>query len=184
MVNDMKRILVFSGSNSSTSVNRQLAHFIAGQLQDHQVTEIDLRDYPLPLFSIDIEKNDGIPESAQRLMAELHKHDAFVIVVPEHNASFPAFFKNVFDWLSRVEKGFFKERPIALFGATPGRSGAASSLNHSERILSGFLKGKVVGSLGLASFNHNIERLEDGSTRVTDEDFLRGMTDLLLKLDD
>ena len=56
----MKKLLAFSGSNSSKSINQQLVKHVTSFVKNNKVTVIDLRDYPLPLFSIDIEENEGI----------------------------------------------------------------------------------------------------------------------------
>ncbi len=178
----MKKILVFSGSNSSASINRQLAKYIGEQIEGQSITYLDLRDYPLPLFSLDIEKADGIPENAQKLKALFEEHDAFVLSIPEHNASMPAFFKNTIDWISRIEMKFLGGKPIALFGASPGRSATASSRANAERTLSRSLGGNVIGSLGLPSFRHNTEVQDDGSLVVTDEAFVQDMKLILENL--
>ena len=91
----MKKLLAFSGSSSSKSINQQLVIHVTSFVKNNKVTVIDLRDYPLPLFSIDIEENEGIPENAKKLKQLFDKHDGFIIALPEHNTSMTAFFKNM-----------------------------------------------------------------------------------------
>ena len=88
----MKKILAFAGSNSSTSVNRKLVEHAASIAGTHEVTLIHLTDFDAPLFSEDLEKESGVPESIQKLKAVFEAHDAFMIASPEHNGMMPAFF--------------------------------------------------------------------------------------------
>ncbi len=178
----MKKILIFSGSNSSQSINTKLAGYIQSQFPAEKISGIDLRDYPLPIYAHDIEAEEGIPENAQKLKAVFDAHDAFIITLPEHNTSLTAFFKNTVDWLSRVEKGLFADKPILLFGTSPGPGGARNVLAHAEKVLSGYLRGKVVGTLGLPKFHKSVEKHDDNSIAVTDATFNDGMKTLLEKL--
>ena len=42
-----------------------------------EVDVIDLRDFPLPLFDQDLEREEGTPEAATRLKGLMVEHDAF-----------------------------------------------------------------------------------------------------------
>ena len=152
----MKKILTFSGSNSSKSINQALVKHVTSFVKNNKVTEIDLRDYPLPLYSLDIEENEGIPENARKLKQLFDKHDAFIISLPEHNTSMTAFFKNTIDWLSRIQMSLFNNKPILLLSASPGPGGGRSVLAQAETVLSGYLAGKVIGKLGLAKFYDSV----------------------------
>src|SRR3546814_20113914 len=70
---------------------------------------------------------------------------AYIIAIPEHNGNFPAFFKNIIDWLTRIERGFFKDKPILLLNATPGPTGGRSVLGNAEKLFS-FFSGNVIGT--------------------------------------
>jgi len=165
----MKKVLVFGGSNSSESVNQSLAR-IAGNLLEHtEMNEIHLTDYPLPIYGIDHEKSKGIPEEAVQLKSVFDAHDAFIISVPEHNISVPAFFKNSIDWLSRIHMSFFEHKPILLLSTSPGKGGGRSSLSHAEAILSNYLAGRIVGKFSLPRFYQSVEIGQDGSTRLKAE---------------
>ncbi len=165
----MKKILVFSGSNSSKSINTKIAEYAARLVAHHQVKVIDLRDYPLPIYSRDIEKNEGIPANVLALKALFDEHDGFIIALPEHNNSFSAFFKNTIDWISREHVSFFEHKPIALLAASPGPGGGRSVLAHAQKVLSGYLAGKVVGTVSVARFHQNTESREAGGIIVKDE---------------
>eukprot|EP01029_Cantina_marsupialis_P028307 TRINITY_DN7759_c0_g1_i1.p3 TRINITY_DN7759_c0_g1~~TRINITY_DN7759_c0_g1_i1.p3 ORF type:complete len:117 (+),score=12.29 TRINITY_DN7759_c0_g1_i1:37-387(+) len=79
----MKKIIAFAGSNSSNSINQQLVNYIA-TLTD-QVELIKLTDYDAPIYNIDLETQDGIPDSINRLAEKLAKADQLIISVAEHN---------------------------------------------------------------------------------------------------
>jgi NAD(P)H-dependent FMN reductase len=59
---------------------------------------LDLNDYEMPIYSIDRETEDGIPEEAQRFYDELGAVDAILISFAEHNGAYTAAYKNIFDW--------------------------------------------------------------------------------------
>ncbi|MEO0474302.1 MAG: NAD(P)H-dependent oxidoreductase, partial [Bacteroidota bacterium] len=60
----MNNILVFGASNSRHSINRQFASYTAAQLENVKIHLIDLNDFEMPIYGIDREKADGIPEKA------------------------------------------------------------------------------------------------------------------------
>ena len=61
----MKKILAFGGSNSRSSINKQLALHAANLIENTEVIAADLNDYELPLFGIDVENENGIPKAAE-----------------------------------------------------------------------------------------------------------------------
>jgi len=51
------KIFAFAGSNSSTSINKQLVKFVLKSFeQQHDIDLIDLNDYDMPIFSVDRKK--------------------------------------------------------------------------------------------------------------------------------
>ncbi|MFT4525835.1 MAG: chromate reductase [Bacteroidia bacterium] len=59
----MSKVIAFGASNSSTSINKQLAAWAANQL-DSDIEILDLNDFEMPIYSQDREKADGIHEKA------------------------------------------------------------------------------------------------------------------------
>ena len=92
----MKKILAFAGSTSSTSINKKLATFAAENLENTSFDVIDLRDFTMPIYSEDEEKN-GFPEDAKKLSLLLDNYDGFILSLAEHNGSYAAAFKSIFD---------------------------------------------------------------------------------------
>ena len=167
------KILAFAGSNSSTSINQQLLDHVVSRIQGHEIKEINLTDYPLPIFSVDIEKNEGIPINVTIIKNLIAERDALVIAVNEHNGGPSAFFKNIIDWLSRANRNFLEGKKILLISTSPGKRGAKSSLEYTENIFGRF-GGEVIQSFSLPSFKDNFE---DG--RVTNEVLDMGIEDVL-----
>ena len=136
------KVLVFSGSTRTGSLNRQLARAAAEELrrQGLDVTLADLRDYPMPLYDGDLEAQGGLPEHAQAFRGLLRDHDVFVIASPEYNGSFSALLKNVIDWASRAAPGerpgaVFRGKKAALLAASPGPGGGQRGLRHLRELL-------------------------------------------------
>ena len=128
----MKKILAFAGSTSSTSINKQLATFAALNLENTQFDVIDLRDFSLPVFSEDEEKN-GFPEDAKKFSGLLDNYDGFILSLAEHNGSYAAAFKNIFDWSSRIEANVFRDKPLLLMATSPGGMGGKFVLAAGEQ---------------------------------------------------
>lgn len=150
----MKKILAFAGSNSSTSINQLFVTYVANRIQGHEVKIIKLRDFEIPMFSVDKEKESGIPIDIRIIKNLIEEHDALIISVNEHNGSVSAFFKNIIDWLSRLDRNFLGGKKILLMSTSSGVRGAASSLEYLKKILPRF-GGQVVESFSFPSFNDN-----------------------------
>ncbi|CAM3174783.1 NADPH-dependent FMN reductase [Stackebrandtia soli] len=119
------RFLVLSASTRSGSLNTRLAQVVADRLAGHNVGTVtaNLRDFPLPLYEVDVQEREGIPEAAHRLGDLLRETDGFVIASPEYNFSMPAILKNAIDWVSRIKPWPFTGRNGLLVSASPGALG-------------------------------------------------------------
>ncbi len=144
------KILAFSGSNSTSSINQELIKYSA-QFFSLPVVIIDLRDYDIPMFSTDEETLNGHANDLMLLYNNIISYDAYMIAIPEHNGNYPAFFKNILDWITRIEQGFFKDKLILLLNASPGTNGGKSVLNIAENSFP-FFKGNVIGTFRLPQF--------------------------------
>lgn len=155
----MNKVLFFAGSNSSKSINHQLVSFAATQLSNHQAEIIKLTDYKLPLFSEDIERNEGYSEALKNLNKKIQQFDAIVISVNEHNGMVSAYFKNVLDWLSRLDRKFLNDKKMLLLSTSNGKRGASAALEYTTKVLPRF-GAEVVDSFSLPSFSKNFSRQE------------------------
>ncbi|MDH3743553.1 MAG: NAD(P)H-dependent oxidoreductase [Acidobacteriota bacterium] len=140
---DTIRILAFAGSTRKESFNKKLVGLAAegARVAGADVTEIDLRDYPMPLFGQDLEAREGMPETAQQLKQLFLDHQGFLIASPEYNSSVSAVLKNTIDWLSRAETSdepplsAFAGKVAVLMAASPGGLGGLRGLVHLRAIL-------------------------------------------------
>ncbi len=89
----------------------------------------------VPLFSEDLEAEDGNPESVVRLCREAARADGLLLATPEYNGSFSGVLKNAIDWLSRPPARLLREKPVAVMGATPGTSGTRSAQSALRHVL-------------------------------------------------
>ena len=138
-----EKILVFAGSLRSGSYNRKLVRIAAdGALANGAtVTEVELRDFPMPLYDADIEREHGLPASAKMFKSLLAEHHGFLIGSPEYNTGMTAVLKNAIDWASRSEPGessyvAFKGKVAGLMSASPGNFGGVRSLGMLRGMLS------------------------------------------------
>jgi len=136
------KILAFAGSTRQGSFNKQLVRIAAkgAEKAGAQVTVIDLRDYPLPLFDEDDEAASGMPEQGKALKRLMIEHDGVLISAPEYNSSITAVLKNAIDWVSRREGNeaplvAFRGKGAALMSASPGALGGLRGLVHVRSIL-------------------------------------------------
>lgn len=122
------KIIAFGASSSKNSINKKLASYTAHQIQGAEVEVLDLNDYELPIFSEDREKEQGSPQVAQAFFDKLQTADAYVISYAEHNGSYSAAYKNLFDWSSRIHQQMFNHKPAIVLSTSPGPGGASSVL--------------------------------------------------------
>jgi len=153
------KILAFAASNSRNSINKRLVTYAASLVEDAEIEVLDLNDFELPLFSEDREKELGHPEQAKKFLEKIASSDALLISFAEHNGSYSAAYKNLFDWSSRVGKKVFQDKPMVLLSTSPGPRGGATVLA-AATVSMPFFGGDVKASLAIPSFheNFNVER--------------------------
>jgi NAD(P)H-dependent FMN reductase len=137
------RILAFAGSARTGSYNAQLVQVAAegARSAGADVTVLNLKEYPLPLFDQDIEQEQGTPANATSLKQLFLDHDGLLISSPEYNSSITPLLKNTIDWVSRSAEGeaplaAYKGKVAALMAASPGGLGGLRGLVHVRSILS------------------------------------------------
>ncbi|MBW2937795.1 NAD(P)H-dependent oxidoreductase [Aureisphaera sp. CAU 1614] len=163
----MKKIIAFAGSNSSTSINHKLILSVSEKI-NNKVEVIKLTTYPLPMFGEDIERKDGYSETLKNLLSIINKADALLISVNEHNGTVSAFFKNVLDWLSRIEYKFLEKKNVFLMSTSNGRRGALSSQEYTAGVLPRFGAGEIT-RFTLPSFSENFKEGKITNTELNSE---------------
>jgi NAD(P)H-dependent FMN reductase len=124
------KVLVFGASLRADSLNRKLAALAArvaeqgGAIVDHA----SMRDFDVPSYDGDVEKEHGIPKGAEALRRRLLDNDAFIVSSPEYNGSMPGVVKNLIDWTSRFRPQPFDGKHGLLLSASPSMGGGNRGL--------------------------------------------------------
>ena len=175
----MKKIIAFAGSNHSTSINQKLVEIAAQQVKDNQVEVLNISKLSAPVYSQDLEENEGWPLAIIDLMEQLQQADGLMIAIPEHNGYPPAFFKNIIDWMSRKERKFFGDKPTLLLSTSPGGKGGANSLNRLVQSMPHW-GAQVVDTYSLGGFYSKIDK-ENGE--ITDAEEQQKLTQAVALLE-
>lgn len=152
----MKKIIAFGGSSSRNSINKQLAVYTANLFQDVEIEVLDLNDYEMPVFSVDKEKEQGIPSLAQAFYAKIGSADFIVLSLAEHNGAYSSAFKNTLDWASRINNKTFQQKPMLLLATSPGARGGGTVLEIATKRFP-FQGADVKGSFSLPTFYENFD---------------------------
>ena len=89
----------------------------------------------------------------------IKESDGIILSLAEHNGNFSVAFKNIFDWMSRIEQKLWNNKPMLLLATSPGGRGGASVLSIANN---GFphMGGNVVTTFSLANFYDNFKNNE------------------------
>ena len=150
------KVLAFAASSSTKSINKTLANYAASLVTGAEFELLDINDYEMPLFSQDREEELGQPQAAKDFFAKLGEADAIIISFAEHNGTYTAAYKNLFDWTSRIDQQVFQNKPVVYLATSPGPGGAASVLaaaTHSAQ----YFAANVKASLSIPSFYDNFD---------------------------
>ena len=132
----------------------------------------------LPMYNQDV-FDAGIPEPVKRFEAERRAADGVLIASPEYNFSVPPVLKNAIDWVSKLPKQPWQDKPIAILSASQGPLGGARVQYDLRRIL-GQLWGHVLPRpevfIGMAQGKF------DAQGKLTDETTRKFLTELLAGL--
>ncbi len=152
----MASILAFAGSNSSTSINFKLVKHTASFVVKHEVLVSNMATFSLPMYSEDEERNNGFPEPLVGFKEGIQKASGLIISVNEHNSNPSAYFKNLIDWLSRLDKNVFEGKKVLLMSTSPGKRGAIGAHEVAGKMLTRF-GAEIVATFSLPSFQMNFD---------------------------
>jgi NAD(P)H-dependent FMN reductase len=121
------RLAIIIGSTRNGRFGPTVADWFAAHARRHtnlDVDRIDLAEARLPETLPDHDEN--LPAPVRALARRLAAADAFVVVTPEYNQSFPAPLKTAIDWYYDE----WKAKPVALisYGRESGGLNAAAQL--------------------------------------------------------
>ncbi|UCH46874.1 MAG: NAD(P)H-dependent oxidoreductase [Betaproteobacteria bacterium] len=108
------KLLAFAGSLREASFNKKVVAVAAegARAAGAEVTVVDFRDLPMPIYDGDLEARQGLPDGAKEFKRLLIEHHGVLVSTPEYNSQFPALLKNALDWASRREGD---EKPMIAF---------------------------------------------------------------------
>ncbi|WP_374172310.1 NADPH-dependent FMN reductase [Flavobacterium tructae] len=169
------KIVAFGGSNSQHSINKQLATYAASLFDNGTVEVLDLNDFAMPLFSVDLEKEIGQHERAKSFLQKIENADLLVISLAENNGNYSAAFKNLFDWSSRIMKEIFQQKPMLLMATSPGARGGASVLEIANNALPRY-GAQIKATFSLPAFNANFDLEEN---KISNEELNKELKDII-----
>lgn len=123
-------ILGFSTSNKIKSINNELVkHVVKKYFPTHDHKILDMTMIDLPIYSEDLEAKIGIPKAAEDFFNRINESDLVIISLAEHNGHYTAFYKNLFDWASRINMRVYQDKKIIVLSTSPGEGGASSVMS-------------------------------------------------------
>ena len=154
-------IIAYAASNSTKSINRRLVEAAAQVFQDEaggkaDVEILDLNDYEMPIYSMDREADGGVPARAKAFYGKIGAADGIIVSYAEHNGTYAAAYKNIFDWMSRIDAKVFQGKPMLAMSASPGKNGGANVLRQATESAPHF-GAEISASLSVPHFGDNFD---------------------------
>ena len=154
-------ILAFAATNHKDSINRKLIVYTLDLLKNDFFpaahTEIlDLNDYELPIFRQDREDENGTAPKAQAFYDKIGAADAVIVSFAEHNGTYTAAYKNLFDWTSRISQKVYQDKPVIIMATSPGARGGIGVLTAVETGAP-FFGMDIKAKLSVPSFQDNYD---------------------------
>ncbi|MEH0424358.1 NADPH-dependent FMN reductase [Streptomyces sp. B21-083] len=131
---------------------------LAKERSDLQVDPIDIADHALP-YELSHNPDDEVRHALSKVSPRLADADAFIVVTPEYNHSFPASLKNLIDW----HRSEWEAKPVG-FVSYGGLSGGLRSV---EQLRPVFAELHAVTVRDVVSF-HNCWGQFDETGALTD----------------
>lgn len=131
------RILAFSGSARRESLNKKLLAAVveAVRAAGAEVTIVDFKELPLPLYDGDLEDASGLPANAQQFVDLVTQHQGLLLASPEYNSQITPLLKNAIDWCTRADENPFIGKAAAVVSASPGAMGGIRSMTSARQLL-------------------------------------------------
>jgi chromate reductase len=187
------KILAFAGSLREHALSKRVVKIAikGAERAGAEVTYVDLRDYPMPIYNLDEHEKKGFDEHALRLQGLFTQHDGFLIASPEYNGSVPGALKNAIDWVSRPSdrcprSAVFAGKFAAIISSSPGSLGGVRSLAHLRGVLTSVsvnvLPQEIAVPFAEAKFVGNDEEMIDETMRQRLEELGELLVTMLKKI--
>ena len=187
------KILAFAGSLRKDSYNKRVVKTAieGAKKAGAEVTYIDLKDYPMPIYDADEHAEKGFDENALAFQKLLGESDGFLICSPEYNGSVPGGLKNAIDWASRKSENYgmievFKGKAAAIMTASPGAFGGLRCLAHLRGVLTIMLVNVLPSEIAVAKvgsmFEGDAEEMTDEKMKGILEELGASLVDTLKRM--
>jgi NAD(P)H-dependent FMN reductase len=169
-MNEASRLVILIGSVREGRFGPVVAAWVAERARDHggfEVDVADLADFEIPLaLPAESPKLAGNayprPEGMADLTARLDAADAFVVVTPEYNHSYPASIKAMIDWHFTQ----WTAKPVA-FVSYGGAAGGRHAVLHLENVLTELHAVTIRDGLAFPNYFVNFEDGQPLDTQAT-----------------
>jgi chromate reductase, NAD(P)H dehydrogenase (quinone) len=186
------KILAFAGSLREHALSKRVLKIAikGAEKVGAEVTYVDLRDYPMPIYNLDDHEKNGFDEKALAFQGLLVQHDGFLIASPEYNGSLPAALKNAIDWASRPSDKYprsavFSGKFAAMMASSPGSLGGVRSLSHLRGVLTSIsvnvLPQEIAVPFAEEKFVGNAEEMIDETMKARLEELGALLVEMLKK---
>lgn len=152
------KILAIAGSNSDTSINKQLVSYAASLIENAEVEVVDMNDFEMPIYKHQREVESGVPQQAIDFASKIDNADLLLVSLSEHNGTYSAAFKNVFDWTSRIKgRKVWNNIPMFLMATATGPRGGLGVLEAASKRFP-LHAGNIIDTFTLPHFNDNFDK--------------------------
>jgi NAD(P)H-dependent FMN reductase len=170
-------VLAFGASYSKNSINHTLAVYATQFFSSDEIEILPLYNYQLPVFTASNTQVNHPPQEVLDFIQKVKKSDLVIISLAEHNGSYTAAFKNLFDWASVVNGEIFQGVKVLLLSTSPGARGGQSVMGQA---LERFPRhgAKIVGSFSFPEFDKNFDKKKgilNASLKSEFEVFIQGL---------
>jgi NAD(P)H-dependent FMN reductase len=164
-----KKIIAFGASNSRQSINKQFAQYAASRLTEVEVSVLDLIDFEMAVYSPTIEKEKGVPANAIQFSNYIKECDGIIISLAEYNGLYTSAFKNLWDWMSRINTpNIWHDKSMFLLGTSPSKRENSNVMKVSQHLFPLF-GANIISSFHLPSFSHFFK---DGQLANSEQEIL------------
>ena len=132
---------------ATSGTNLELAERFADVARDkgHHADIVDLAAMDLPMFTVVRSSDPEQSPDVSELTEQMIDADAWIVVAPEYNGSFPPTLNNAIAWLSRDWQNFRKMCTGKPVGLATHSGGGGAHVIMSMRSMFAFLGADVMG---------------------------------------
>ncbi|MFJ5993977.1 NADPH-dependent FMN reductase [Streptomyces sp. NPDC092370] len=126
---DPLRLTLVVGSNRHGRFGPVVADWLLGRIRDRDDLVAEVVDVAEATLPMSLEPTPEATAALSRITPKLARADAFVVLTPEYNHSFPAGLKNLVDWHFTE----WQAKPVALV-SYGGLSGGLRAAEHLRQV--------------------------------------------------